>query len=30
LNEPTWRKHDIIVEIVAIGRERIEIPAAAA
>ncbi len=30
LNEPSWLKHDIIVEIVAIGRERIEIPAAAA
>jgi hypothetical protein len=30
LNEPSWLTHDIVVEIVAGGRERIDIPAAAA
>jgi hypothetical protein len=29
LNEPSWLGHDITVELVAIGRERINIPAAA-
>jgi len=29
LNEPSWLHHDITAEIVAIGRERIVIPAAA-
>jgi hypothetical protein len=29
LNEPAWLNHDITVEIVAVGRERIVIPAAA-
>jgi hypothetical protein len=29
LNEPSWQGHDITVELVAVGRERINIPAAA-
>jgi hypothetical protein len=29
LNEPSWIGSDIAVEIVAVGRERIDIPAAA-
>jgi hypothetical protein len=29
LNEPSWKGHDIAIEIVAVGRERIDIPAAA-
>jgi hypothetical protein len=29
LNEPSWLGHDIIVEIDAHGRERINVPAAA-
>ena len=29
LNEPRWKGSDIAVEIVAVGRERIDIPAAA-
>jgi Domain of unknown function (DUF1902) len=29
LNEPSWLGHDITVEIVAVGRERIHVPAAA-
>jgi len=29
LNEPSWLGHDIAVEIVAVGRERINFPAAA-
>jgi hypothetical protein len=29
LNEPSWLGHDITVEIIAIGREHINIPAAA-
>jgi hypothetical protein len=28
-NEPSWSGHDITVELVAVGRERINIPAAA-
>ena len=28
-NEPTWINHDIDVEIMALGRERVKIPAAA-
>jgi hypothetical protein len=29
-NEPSWKGSDIAVEIVAVGRERIDIPASAA
>ena len=29
LNEPSWRGNHITVEIIALGRERIDIPAAA-
>jgi hypothetical protein len=29
VNEPSWSGHDIAVEIVAVGRERINVPAAA-
>jgi hypothetical protein len=29
LNEPSWLGHDITVEILAVGRERINVPAAA-
>ena len=29
LNEPSWAGHDITVEMIAVGRERIDIPAAA-
>jgi uncharacterized protein DUF1902 len=29
LNEPSWLGHDITVEILAMGRERINVPAAA-
>jgi hypothetical protein len=29
LNEPSWKGSDIAIEIVAVGRERIDIPAAA-
>jgi len=29
LNEPSWLGHDITVEIIAVGRERINVPAAA-
>jgi hypothetical protein len=29
LNEPSWIGHKITVEIIAVGRERIDIPAAA-
>jgi hypothetical protein len=29
LNEPSWIGSDIAIEIVAVGRERIDIPAAA-
>jgi hypothetical protein len=29
LNEPSWAGHDVIIEILAQGRERIDVPAAA-
>jgi hypothetical protein len=29
LNEPSWSGCDIVVELVALGRERINVPAAA-
>ena len=29
LNEPSWVGHKITIEIIAVGRERIDIPAAA-
>jgi hypothetical protein len=29
LNEPSWIGSDIAIEIIAVGRERIDIPAAA-
>jgi hypothetical protein len=30
LNEPSWLGHDIVLEIVAVGRESIDVPATAA
>jgi hypothetical protein len=28
LNEPSWQGYDITVELLAVGRERINVPAA--